>query len=40
MEISAEAQKAMESIWFVADLHAQHPKIVDICDRPVSAEHK
>ena len=25
----------MESIWFTADLHAQHPKIVDICNRPV-----
>jgi len=25
----------MKHIWFTADLHAQHPKIVDICNRPV-----
>lgn len=25
----------METIWFTADLHHGHPKIVDICNRPV-----
>ena len=34
-KITPEIRKEMESIWFTADLHAQHPKIVDICNRPV-----
>jgi len=34
-KITPEIKKEMESIFFVADLHAQHPKIVDICNRPV-----
>ena len=25
-------------IWFTADLHFLHPKIVDICNRPISVE--
>jgi len=25
-------------IWFTSDLHLLHPKIVDICDRPVKVE--
>ena len=34
-KITSDVKKEMESIWFTADLHAQHPKIVDICNRPV-----
>ena len=34
-KITPDIKKEMESIWFTADLHAQHPKIVDICNRPV-----
>jgi calcineurin-like phosphoesterase family protein len=30
--------KEMQHIWFTADLHHAHPKIVDICSRPVSRE--
>jgi len=26
----------METIWFTADLHHGHPKIINICNRPVS----
>lgn len=33
-DIIAEMQK----IWFVADLHHSHPKIVDICNRPTTQE--
>lgn len=25
-------------IWFTADLHFSHPKIIDFCDRPISPE--
>ena len=28
-----------ENIWFTADLHLLHPKIVKICNRPVSEKH-
>ena len=28
----------MQKIWFTADLHHSHNKIVDICNRPVSKE--
>jgi calcineurin-like phosphoesterase family protein len=28
----------MHNIWFCADLHHSHPKIVDICNRPISRE--
>ena len=34
-KITPEIRKEMESIWFTADLHAQHPKVVEICNRPV-----
>ena len=34
-KITPDIKKDMESIWFTADLHAQHPKIVEICNRPV-----
>lgn len=34
-KITPEIKKEMESIWFTADPHADHPKIVDICNRPV-----
>jgi calcineurin-like phosphoesterase family protein len=30
--------KEMQHIWFTADLHAQHPKMVDICNRPTTRE--
>jgi calcineurin-like phosphoesterase family protein len=33
--ITPEAQRVMETIWFTADLHYAHPKIVSICNRPV-----
>lgn len=36
--ITPEIQQDMESIWFTADLHYGHPKIVDICNRPVTQE--
>ena len=29
----------MKNIWFVADLHFLHTKIVEICDRPVKKEY-
>jgi calcineurin-like phosphoesterase family protein len=37
-KLTPEIISEMESIWFTADLHAGHPKIVDICNRPVSKE--
>lgn len=33
--ITPEIRKEMETIWFTADLHHGHPKIVPICNRPV-----
>ena len=33
--ITPEIQADMETIWFAADLHHGHPKIIDICNRPV-----
>ena len=33
--ITPELKAEMETIWFTADLHSGHPKIVDICNRPV-----
>ena len=33
--ITPEIKKEMESIWFGADFHHGHPKIVEICNRPV-----
>jgi calcineurin-like phosphoesterase family protein len=36
--ITPEAQKVMETIWFAADYHHAHPKIVDICNRPTTRE--
>jgi calcineurin-like phosphoesterase family protein len=35
-KITPEIRKDMETIWFSADLHHGHPKIIDICNRPVS----
>ena len=37
-KLTPEIINEMKHIWFVADLHAQHPKIVNICSRPVSRE--
>jgi calcineurin-like phosphoesterase family protein len=37
-KLTPEAIEDMKHIWFIADLHAQHPKIVDICSRPISRE--
>lgn len=39
-KITPEIQKDMESIWFTADLHHGHPKIIDICNRPVYLDRK
>lgn len=33
--LTPEIRKEMETIWFTADLHQGHPKIVPICNRPV-----
>ena len=33
--ITPEIRKEMQTIWFTADLHHGHPKIVPICNRPV-----
>jgi|GEM_PF-590371 len=33
--LTPEIKKEMETIWFTADLHQGHPKIVPICNRPV-----
>lgn len=33
--ITPEIQREMETIWFTADLHHGHPKIVSICNRPI-----
>jgi calcineurin-like phosphoesterase family protein len=39
-KITPEIKAEMESIWFTADLHFGHPKIVDICNRPVYLSDK
>lgn len=36
--ITPEARESMEHIWFGADFHHDHPKIVDICNRPTTIE--
>jgi calcineurin-like phosphoesterase family protein len=38
--ITPEIRKEMESIFFTADLHHGHPKIVGICNRPVYIDLK
>ena len=38
--ITPEAKKVMETIWFTADLHHGHLKIVNICNRPVYIDRK
>ena len=38
--ITPECKKVMETIHFCADLHHSHPKIVNICNRPVYIDHK
>lgn len=37
-KLTPEIIQEMERIWFTADLHHGHPKIVDICNRPISRE--
>ena len=37
-KITPDIKKEMEGIWFTADLHAMHPKVVNICDRPVKVD--
>lgn len=37
-KLTPEIIREMEQIHFVADLHHGHPKIVDICNRPISHE--
>jgi len=37
-KLTPEIIQDMQKIWFTADLHAQHPKIVDICNRPTTRE--
>ena len=39
-KITPEIREEMEHIWFVGDLHHGHPKIVDICNRPVYIPEK
>lgn len=39
-KLTPEIINEMKHIWFTADLHAQHPKIVDICSRPVYLSKK
>jgi len=38
-KITPEIQADMETVWYAADLHHEHPKIVDICNRPIHIEH-
>lgn len=37
-KITPDIKSEMEKIWFIADLHHVHPKIVDICNRPTTRE--
>jgi calcineurin-like phosphoesterase family protein len=37
-KLTSEIIQDMQHIHFIADLHSSHPKIVDICNRPVSKE--
>ena len=39
-KLTPEIIEEMKHIWFTADLHAQHPKIVNICNRPVYLSQK
>lgn len=39
-KITPEIKKEMEHIWFIADPHHGHPKIVDICNRPIYIPEK
>jgi calcineurin-like phosphoesterase family protein len=39
-KLTPDAIKEMQRIWFTADLHAQHPKMVDICNRPTTREEQ
>ena len=38
-KITPGIKAEMETIWFTADLHHGHPKIVDICSRPTTIEN-
>lgn len=38
--ITPEIREEMETIWFTADLHQGHPKIINICNRPVYIDYK
>jgi calcineurin-like phosphoesterase family protein len=37
-KLDSEIIADMQKIWFTADLHFGHPKIVDICNRPTTRE--
>ena len=37
-KLDSELIAEMQKIWFTADLHFGHPKIVDICNRPTTRE--
>ena len=39
-KLTPEIIQDMEKIWFCADLHADHPKIVEICGRPLQLDEK
>jgi len=39
-KLNPELIKEMQHIWFTADLHADHAKIIEICNRPVSVDQK
>lgn len=38
--ITLEIKEDMETIWFTADLHHGHPKIIDIHNRPITGDDK
>jgi len=39
-KLTPELIKDMQHIWFTSDLHADHPKITEICNRPVYLDQK
>lgn len=39
-QLTPDLIEEMKHIWFIADIHAHHPKIVDICNRPVPIPEK
>jgi len=38
-KITEEIKKDMEKVWFIADIHAYHDKIISICNRPCRPEN-